>query len=260
MDLQSNQHQEGFLKRVFTGPMIVAVVILAISASMSLWLPGWLKVHMEKRTLPLKAPLSHLDVTRLGPYHVIQRQALPSAMVETLGTTSYISWFLEDTSLPPGDPLRQASLHVAYYSGRTLPLHRPGVCYIASGFTAARTEETVQIDVPSLGASGSSLPIRVASFIEPTATSDRTHTVVYTYHCNGTYMASHLSVRAETNSIGNAYAYFAKVELTFPAATRAQSIEGARKLYGYVLPILVRDHLPDFEAAEAAYKKTGEPA
>ena len=50
----------------------------------------------------------------------------------------------------------------------------------------------------------------------------------------------------------NRYAYFSKVELTFPSATRAQSIEGAGMLFSRLLPALVDEHWPDFEAAEDA--------
>jgi len=61
-------------------------------------------------------------------------------------------------------------------------------------------------------------------------------------------------VRLLINDMANTYAFFSKIETSFPLATREQNVEGARKLFGYVLPVLLRDHMPDFEAAEAEAK------
>jgi hypothetical protein len=52
------------------------------------------------------------------------------------------------------------------------------------------------------------------------------------------------------NDLTNTYAYFSKVEVSFPRATREQCVAGARKLYNRLLPVLLEAHWPDFEASE----------
>ncbi len=54
------------------------------------------------------------------------------------------------------------------------------------------------------------------------------------------------------NKLTNTYAYFSKVEINFPKATREETVKGVGKLYGRVLPLLVADHWPDFEKMERA--------
>ena len=48
------------------------------------------------------------------------------------------------------------------------------------------------------------------------------------------------------------YAYFSKVEIRFPRATREENVEGAKMLLNRLLPVLLRDHWPDVKAAEQA--------
>jgi hypothetical protein len=38
--------------------------------------------------------------------------------------------------------------------------------------------------------------------------------------------------------------------VSYPGASREQTVEGAKALFNVILPILVRDHWPDFDAAE----------
>ena len=81
------------------------------------------------------------------------------------------------------------------------------------------------------------------------------HTVIYTFSCNGRFVAARNWVRTLINTPTNQYAYFSKVELTFPFATRAESVVGAGRLFDRLLPALVGDHWPDFEAAEQAARE-----
>ena len=53
-----------------------------------------------------------------------------------------------------------------------------------------------------------------------------------TINRNGT---AHLAKKS-AGHIENKYAYFSKVEVSFPGATRAQTVEGAKKAFGVVLP------------------------
>ena len=79
--------------------------------------------------------------------------------------------------------------------------------------------------------------------------------MIYTFHCNGRFTATRTGVRLLLNDLTNTYAYFSKVEVSFPGATRQQSIDGAWKVYDRLLPVLLKAHWPDFEAEEEAVRR-----
>ena len=136
--------------------------------------------------------------------------------------------------------------------GNNLVPHTPDVCWVGGGYEPAQPHENVDLDTPSLLANRSSVPGRVCTFAKTAMRNRSKQTVVYTFHCNGRFVATRTGVRILVNTPTNRYAYFSKVELTFPGATRAQSVEGAGMLFDRLLPALVRDHWPDFQAAEKA--------
>ena len=82
----------------------------------------------------------------------------------------------------------------------------------------------------------------------------------YTYHGPGqivAYVETARGVRLRVNDPTKFHTFFSKVEISFPgvggvkAPSRAQHIEGAQKLFRIVLPVLMEDHWPDFDVAEA---------
>ncbi|MFQ5589717.1 MAG: exosortase-associated EpsI family protein [Phycisphaerae bacterium] len=234
-----------------TPPFAVAVVVLGASAWLSGPFADWMKFKRDKEPLPLKAPLTMLHTAALTPYKVLDRKILQPEIVDALGTEEYILWTLEDTSLPRDDPLRFASLFVTYYTGkRSRVPHTPDVCYLGSGYEPAQPHEFAATTVASLGPGESEVPVRVCTFAQTAVFNRREHTVVYTFHCNGRFVARRSAVRLLVNDPLTGHAYFSKVEVSFPAATRAQSLLGAKRLFERALPALVRDHYPDFEAAE----------
>ena len=241
--------------RLITPPFVVAVVMLAVAAILAGPVATWKKLKRTKLELPLKQRLSTLDVEALSPYHVPLdpqwRIDLEPTIVETLGTDEYIYWKVEDTSVPADDPLRFATLMVTYYSGGpNLVPHIPDVCLLASGYQPARPLENEEIEVASLHPMSTAVPVRVGTFVKTAVFDRRQHSVVYTFFCNGRFVCTRTAVRLLINDPTKTYAFFSKVEVSFERATRAQSMEGARKLFEQVLPILIRDHWPDFEAAE----------
>lgn len=243
--------------KLITTPFVVAVVLLAIAAVLAGPVAAWKNLKPAKLALPLKRTFAALDAEALAPYRVSKRIELEPTIIETLGTDRYIYWRLEDTSVPPDDPLRFVNLMVTYYSGGAdLVPHTPDVCLLASGYEPAQPHENLEVEVASLHPFRSTaVPVRVGTFIK-TAVFQRTrHSVVYTFFCNGRFVCSRTSVRLLINDPTKTYAFFSKVEVSFDRATRAQSVEGARKLFELALPVLVRDHWPDFEAAERAAEK-----
>ena len=243
------------LSKPFAGlvtlPFGIAVGLLGTAAILAGPVASWMDFQQGKVSLPLKKPFGALDVEKLLPYRAIERQALESTVVEALGTDQYINWLLEDTSAPQTDPLRYAHLFVTYDTGGVnLVPHTPDECRLGAGYQAAQPHENIDIDVPI------KVPVRLCTFLKTAVFNREEVSVVYTFHCNGKFVATRNGVRLLINDLSNRYAYFSKVEVSFPRATRAQSIEGAAKLFERLLPVLMKDHFPDFEAAESAARQS----
>ncbi|UCE59616.1 MAG: exosortase-associated EpsI family protein [Phycisphaerales bacterium] len=244
---------------LFTPPFVLAVVLLGASALLAGPFARSLKFKQAKLPIALRAPLSALRVDALSPYRVVDRTILTPEVVDALGTDRYVSWLLEDTSLSNDDPLRLVSLFVTYYSGgRDLVPHTPDVCYLGSGYEPAQGHENLTVEVASLKPTFASVPVRVCTFVQTAVFDRRKRTVVYTFHCNGRFTATRNGVRVSINNPRNTYAYFSKVEISFPKATRTESVEGAAKIFDRVLPVLMEDHWPDFEAAEARAREAAD--
>ena len=247
--------------RLANPPFAWAVGLLGCAAVLSGPVSDWMDVRLAKRSLPLRAPLGTLDPEAIAPYRIVKRHILESGVVEALGTDWYLSWMLEDTSVGLGDPLRYGLLFVTYYTGGpTLVPHTPDVCYLGVGYQRAQPHENMYLDVAALGAEDSQLPVRVCTFAKTEIFNRDKTSVVYTFHCNGRFAARRTEVRILLNDPGNIYAYFSKVEVSFPRADRSQTIEGARKLFDRVLPVLIGDHWPDFEEAEREARKRPQAA
>jgi hypothetical protein len=89
-------------------------------------------------------------------------------------------------------------------------------------------------------------------------------TVVYTFHANGQFSADREEVRKTTVNLLSRHAYFSKVEVTFGSPRcqprslgREESLAAAAKLFNVVLPLLVKDHWPDWEAIEGNATREG---
>ena len=234
-------------------PFVVALILLGVSALLAGPFAKRMNFKQGKKALALRAPLSALDVTEIVPYRVVNRRTFGREVVDALGTDRYLNWTLEDESVPKNDPLRFATLFVTYYSGgRDLVPHTPDACYLGNGYEPAQRHENTSTEVSTLGSGESTVPMRVGTFKQTAVFDRRKHTVVYTFFCNGSFTETRSGVRLLINDPRNTYAYFSKVEVSFPAATREQTIAGVAKLFERVLPVLIRDHWPDFDAAETA--------
>ncbi len=251
-----NPSSEVVVKPILTRPFLTVVGLMVCALILSGPVANRLGINAAKKSLPLKARLSTLDETSLLPYRVVERVILDATMVESLDTSEYINWILEDTSLPKNHPLRLVTLLVTYYTGaNNIVLHKPDVCYYGAGYQPAQPHEETTIRVTGIGETIQDIPIRVLSFSKTQIHDQRKVSVVYNFYCNGRFVANSLRVRLLLNSLTSTYAYFSKVEVSFPRATREQNVEGVVKLFNRVLPVLLRDHWPDFEAAERAAKQ-----
>jgi len=251
-----SQNSEIAPKRILTRPFLIVVVMLGCAMILSGPVANRLGINADKQPLPLKLRLSALDETALLPYRVVNRIILDSTMIESLGTSEYINWVLEDTSLPKNHPLRLATLLITYYTGAdNMVLHKPDVCYYGAGYQPSQPHEETTIQIKKLGNTEQNVPIRVLTFSKTPIHNQSKISVIYNFHCNGQFVANSFDVRMMVNSLTTTYAYFSKVEVSFPKATREQNIEGVTKLFGLVLPELLQNHWPDFDASEKKAKQ-----
>ena len=243
---------------LFNPPFVVSAVILAATAIGLPWATKLMKVALAKDPVPLRRPLWRLDRSRLGPYEFVAKTDLEPAVVEALGTEEYIYWFLEDTDYrrQPADPRRFASLAVTYYTGQPDPVpHVSEVCMVGAGYTAQRADSEI-ITVGKPGDDGR-VPVRAASFVRSGLYDRDEFTVVYTFHCNGRFAATRNTVRRIINDPRDHHAYYSKVEVTFGSQRsfpqhppREDTLAAAEKLLGYVLPVLIEEHWPDWDAVQ----------
>lgn len=256
MTLHSQDFRDGTSRRVLTPPFVIAVILLGVGAVLAGPVTRYMDIKQIKKELPLRAPLGSLDPAVLLPYRVVERQILEPTMVEALGTEHYVSWLLEDTSLGERDPMRVAHLFITYYSGgREKVPHTPDVCYLGSGYRPARPHENIERRISSIAGRFEKVSLRVLTFQKTAVHDHRQVSVVYTFFVNGTFAVDSRWVRVLLNNLTNTYAFFSKVEVSFPYATREDTIEGATRLLNLLLPVLIEQHWPDFEAAERGAKE-----
>lgn len=209
-----------------------------------------------KASLPLKRPLGQFDKRNLGPYKLPEQGGqviLNASVVDALGTAEYLSRYYFDTTIKEQtNPLRTVHVLVTYYSGgRDLVPHVPDQCYLGNGYQATKAAD-LDLGTPALGGK---LPVRVLTFARSKLFGQDEPTVIYTFHCNGGFMATRNDVRFAIQSPGERYAYFCKIEISFGAADaqpanprREDAVAAAAKFLDQFLPVLLRDHLPDWEA------------
>lgn len=242
---------------MITLPFGLAVLVLGLAAILTGPVATRMKLKLSKEALPLRLPLTMLDEYSLGSYRLLQRNTLDSVVVEALGTDQYMNWSLEDTDLSPHDPLRHVILFVTYYTGGSnLVPHTPDVCYLGAGYNPGQPHENKLMDIRSLQSGVSPIPIRICTFVKTAIFDNKPITVIYTFMCNGKFVNTRTRVRLLINDLSDTYAYFCKVEVSFPNANREQSIEGAKKIFELVLPVFIEHHWPDFEAAQELARKS----
>ncbi len=252
---------------MWSPPFLISTLILGVTAIALGPVTDFMHVTLTKSPIPLRAPLGRLDKSRLGPYVFVQARTLDPAVVNTLGTDQYIDWILEDTSLAGRrTPLRYAHLFVTYYTGQPdAAPHTPDQCYKGAGYTVASAENlTFHIDALE---TSPEVPVRLVSFIRSDIFDSDLTPVIYTFHCNGKFVASREGVRNAANNPLDKHAYYSKVELTFGwdnarprVPSRAAAIEASQRLLEHVLPALVNDHWPDWAAVTASEAEGSDPA
>jgi len=240
-------HVERNANTLWEPPFLIAVALLA-TAAFGIG-PRLLGDVGPKLEVPLKLPLAQLDKDKLAPYAFRAQVDTTPAVVEVLGTEQFIDWRLDDTSRADrSDPTSGVRFTVSYYSGgRDQVPHVPDQCMTGAGYTA-KIKENIEIEVPALGRS---IPVRVLTFEKTAIMDNETPTVAYFFVCNGDFVCTRDGVRLGMNSPLHEHAYFAKIEVSFGfarrVATREESIAATRRFLNVALPVLLENHLPDWD-------------
>lgn len=216
-----------------------------------------------KEMLELRKPLGEMNKENLGRYHFKTNLNISPEVEDALGAKDYLSWlFVDSAAKDLKDPLRYIRLFVTYYSGgRDLVPHTPDECFLGAGYRAIE-KDNLTMPLDSLGLD---LPIRALTFQKSDVFGRDKPTVLYTFHCNGDFTETRNGVRSRINSPLNKYAYFCKIEISFGGSSRdigspgrMESIQAAQEFLDIVLPRLVNDHLPDWQAAIAENEPAAE--
>ena len=238
--------------RVYLQPaLLIWVAVLAIGAGATRQFEVKKKEH-----LPLKKSLEMLDENGLASYRVEPDDKLKienEEIIKALGTEDYIQWVLEDTDAAANSTVRECLLFITYYGSPDRVPHVPEECYTGGGFQRLASDSvTFEIDEPGFeknirgkylvfGSTKSSLWRRNEKF-----------PVLYLFKVNGEYAGSRDEARIALNkALFRKHSYFCKVELVFnksyAAPSKEEAVAAGEKLLAVILPVLEREHWPDWE-------------
>ena len=237
--------------------LICAVVLAVAGGGMSIAIKSF-GVVLKKEPLPLKKSLDFLDEKNLGPYKVISKEKIKNLeVVKSLGTEDYIKWNLEDTDVAADSAVRYCSLFITYYDYPELVVHVPEECFTGGGNQRLASDSvTFVIDNNDLK---QEIPAKYLVF-ESAKTNDwRSGTkfsALYFFSVNNVYSNSREMTRMilGKNLFGK-HSYFSKVEwrffnMRFGAPVnpkKEQTMAASRKLLGVILPVLEKEHWPDWD-------------
>jgi len=248
------------LKGIYLQPafLICAAVLAMAGGGMSVAIKSF-GVYLKKTPLPLKKSLELLDENALAPYEVIGKEEIENEeIVKALGTEDYIQWTLEDRDAAADSAVRKCSLFITYYE---LPdpqvVHVPEECYIGAGNQRlAAGNVTFEINKEGVEEKISARYVVFSGTNSNQWQNDAKFLVLYLFNVNGRYAGSREDARITLNkNIFGKYSYFSKVEWKFFNTkfgaviypSKEEAVAASRKLLGVILPILVREHWPDWE-------------
>lgn len=252
---------------------LICVAILASAGGLKKEAFDRLGLILKKEAIPLQKPLDQIDEDLLDGYTIVNKSKIDNKdVLESLGTDEYIQWMLEDTEAHPYSPTRYCSLFITYYTGNPDQVpHVPEECYVGAGGTKLGNEKvTLKLAIPgSEDAADSSdaelmdFDVRHLSFGMKSRSiweSDSKFSVLYFFNVNGEYASGRSEARIilQKNLFGK-YSYFSKVEWRFYSngeqASEEEVIEASEKLLKVLLPILEKEHWPDWEKANSQNKQ-----
>ena len=263
------------LKTYFQPSFLLCVAVLAGAGVGKKTILDFTGAKLNKLPIPLKKPFDLLDEDALGPYKVISRTKIDNKdVLEELGTDMYIQCVLEDSGAAPTSPTRLCSLFITYYTGNPdrIP-HVPEECFVGGGYEEITGErDTLQLKIDRLVATAdrdiSELPVQSGNSRQLQARylvfapkssvmwgKSAKFARMYFFKVNDSYASNRMETqRVMYKNILGKYSYFSKVEWGFSAGTTGGNVSASKeelvlaseKLFSVLLPILERDHWPDW--------------
>ncbi len=251
------------IKTYLQPAFLICAAALAISgAGMAIAIDKF-GVYLKKEPMPLKKPLDLLDESQLGPYKVISKSKIENEeVIESLGTEDYIQWLLEDTTAAANSPVRRCMVFITYYDLPDRVPHVPEECYAGGGYQKMASDG-VTFEVSGvkgvLSPQAKKIPGKYLVF----ASTDSNYwyrntkfSLLYLINVNGIYAGNRKNARIALNkNIFGKYSYFSKIELgpfisgigARSCPTRKEAVLAGQKLLSVILPILEKEHWPDWK-------------
>jgi len=249
---------KSYMKNYLQVPFILTIGLLLLTAG---FIYGYNRLKgntLIKKPLPLKLSFDEFDEKLIAPYKVLNKSKIDNQdVLESLGTEDYLQWMLEDTSADEMSPVKHCSFFVTYYTGNPDQVpHVPEACYTGGG-NQVQSSSTVSIDigdfnVPEIPKEISATALAFTRKSSEIWESSSEFVVMYFFKVNGVYKGNRTGVRVALGDLTSEYSYFSKVEIKFFNARginpdKKQSVEAASRLLKVVLPVLEKNHWPDWK-------------
>jgi hypothetical protein len=239
--------------------VICVSVLAAAGVGMSIFGFGFVR----KTFLPLQKSLKELDPNGIAPYELAlgPLEITNDEILRELGTEEYIQWVLRDTEVAEDSGVGRLMLFITYYGLPDRVPHVPEECYTGGGYER-KGSSGVTFRVDDGAGFRKSLPGTCLFFGgargEPLR---RKFPVLYFFKVNGEYAGDRNDARIALNkALFARCSYFCKIEIVFnqtsAAPNRAEAVAASEKLLGVILPILEREHWPDWRKALKARQTT----
>jgi len=174
---------------------------------------------------------------------------------------------LEDSEADKSGPVRFCSVFITYYTGNPDQVpHVPEECYVGGG-NQRLSLESVRLNVKALKFAATEVDSRISAryvvFVRSNSDmweADSKYPVLYFFRANGKYAGSRTETRRIMGeNIFGKYSYFSKVEWMFFGnrygrriyPDKKEAITASEKLLSVLLPVMERDHWPDWDKADS---------
>lgn len=249
-------------KTYFQPAFLICAVVLALSGGIMSAAIGHLRIGLAKKPLPIKKPLDQMRDNAIEPYKIISKRKIENKeILRELGAQDEMEWVLEDSRVPADSPVRRCLLFVTYYDKADVVVHNPDECYTGVGY---RTIGGGQTETVKLTNDDGEYDLRLRYVVFSGSNlksifSDISFPVMYLFNVNNEYTISRTETRyvLGKNIVGK-YSYYSKVEWKFfnrvfgrtVYPQKDEAIQASEKLLSVLLPVLEKEHWPDWPVAD----------
>ncbi|MDM8007869.1 MAG: hypothetical protein QUV05_17160 [Phycisphaerae bacterium] len=195
--------------------------------------------------LPLKVPLSQLDAERLSPCVLVEAKRFDPLLyvVDQPPLDDYVCWLMQD------EQGRRISLFVTYSSASLEnPMHVVHGSFAGRTRWVGRTEEGITI--ASRGRI-ISVPLRADEFEKHAKEVVKRWITVRTCYANGEFCRDVWGAGQAIRDSHERHVYFSQVDVSMESdsqTTLEEATESMKRFLQVVIPVLLEDHWPDWDA------------